>query len=123
MFRSTIFQEKKIRSAFVSVLVLNIAVALIYSLVFIKIQQKNDRNRALVTTMAELAAQKETLQSIQKNISETGTLRAQIDGYFVSSEGVVEFLNLLHTISLENGLISKVVSVGVEPSEPVSDIV
>lgn len=108
--------KKQVWIAISVVLFVNIVVASIFSYMFLRVKNSRDQNRELVRTIEDLTTQKETLQSIKKNISETAQLRSKADRYFVSQDGVVEFLNLLHLLGTENNLVSKVVSVGVEPA-------
>ncbi len=116
MLNFNFFSQRKISKIFWAVLCVNLVAAGIYSLIFIKIEQKTQASAELSTKIADLTLQKDTLQSIKKNISETSDLRNKIDSYFVSKDGMVDFLNLINDLGAENNLTSKVISVGIEPA-------
>lgn len=112
----------KSQKVFFTVLCANLLMVSIYSYIFIEIRQKNQLIIETSSAIETLTAQKESLKSVEKTVSETSSLREKIDKYFIPKDGVVQFLDSIESLGAGNNLAIKIVSVSVDPSSVSPDI-
>lgn len=107
---------------FFTTLLINILVAGAYSYAFVKIGQENQRVSDLSASVKSLTEQKENLSLIKKTLSDTASMRGQLDGYFVPKDGVVQFLNSVESLGNKNNLDVKILSVTADPADLSPDL-
>lgn len=114
-----IFKTNKIIKIFLAALILNVILGGAYYFIYIKIQEKNHGLLQLFSDVQILTEKKEGLANVKEKIIETEDIRTKLDGYFISKDGVVNFLNSIQALGSKKGLALVVSSVSVDPA-PVS---
>lgn len=107
---------------FYTALAAAVTVLVLYVYIFMKILDENHRVNVLADSVRSETEKKENLASMAKRITATAPERQKLDGYFISKDGVVPFLNFIQSLGTQNELRLKILSVDVVPADPASDI-
>lgn len=92
------------KQAFLWLVGIDAALAALYGVAYWRLGVLNDGVRELTAQVSGYAATDASLSSLQANLNETKAEVAKIDGYYISQDGVVQFVGLVESLARQNGL-------------------
>lgn len=113
------FKKTKRNIVFMTIIVITAIVA--YVVFFIGIKNKNE-NISLIVNKIDSFIEKETkLKSVKKIIEDTESTRRELDTYFVTDNGIVDFIENIEALAEEVEINAEVLSVDINDNNKISE--
>lgn len=103
--------KSKSKEFFILALLLNIGAYVLLGFLFMQIKSANERTSTLLNQVASQSKEEDTLKALKAFVQETAPLHTKLDTYFVSPEGVADFIDLLESIGRKVGVAVTILSV------------
>lgn len=104
----------KVRNIFIFSIILVVIAVSVYAFVFIMIRAENIKISELRGDINTVLGKEQQLKSSQNIVSDTESVRRELDSYFISKGGVVDFLEKIESFGSDANVLVEVKSVEIE---------
>lgn len=103
--------------------IIAIAILAVYIALFFQLKNKNEGISILKNEVENITKKDAEQRVIKDTIKETEKERAELNSYFVSSDGVVDFIETIEALATDTAISVEITSVSIKKAPEHSDII